>query len=216
VKVHRRGFTLTELLVVFAIIVIVTGIVISSQSSFNKTIVLSNTVYDIALSLRSAETFGLGGRAISTTPTGYGVHFDRALPKSFILFADTYPPASGTGCHATTDIAAPDAQSGDCMYYTQDVKVSTYTLGNNITISKICGFGGSGTQCSVGPPNANLATLDIVFARPNPDPLMSMNASYSAGATTAACLAFTSPQGGNRYLSISSSGLINANALSCP
>ena len=218
-----NGFTLAELLMVFAIIIIVTGVVISNQSSFNKTIILTNTAYDIALSLRSAETFGLGGHAINTTPTGYGIHFDSTLSKSFILFADSYPPASGSGCHAIPtggDPSALDVQPGDCAYSTganPDTVVNTYTLGNNITISKFCGTDTSGiTKCTAGT-NTLINSLDIVFARPNPDPLMSTNGAYSTlSPVTSACITVTSPQGGSRSVSVAASGQINANATSCP
>jgi hypothetical protein len=205
---------------VFAIIVIVTGVVISNQNSFNKTIILTNTTYDVALSLRSAETFGLGGRAINTVPTGYGIHFDRTSPKSFTLFADNYPPASGSGCHATTDITALDAQPGNCAYDSAantDTVIKTYTLGNNIMVSNFCGTDTTGTtRCSTGG-GTLINTLDVVFARPNPDPLISTNGAYSTiSPVTSGCLTITSLQGGSRYISIAASGQINANALSCP
>ena len=48
-----KGFTLIELLIVLAIIATVTTIALSSQSNFNKTLILANTAYDIALTLRS-------------------------------------------------------------------------------------------------------------------------------------------------------------------
>ena len=46
-----KGFTLIELMVVLAIIVVITTVVLTSQSSFNKSLILANTSYDIALSL---------------------------------------------------------------------------------------------------------------------------------------------------------------------
>ena len=94
----RRGFTLIEMLVVLAIIVTVTTIALSSQSAFNKTLILANTAYDIALTLRSAENFGIGSRALyRTANAGYGVHFQRGTLGSFILFADT-APAINSSC----------------------------------------------------------------------------------------------------------------------
>ena len=149
------GFTLIELLVVIAIITIISGIIFTSQSSFNKTLILANTAYDVALSLRGAETYGLGGHALSAVPTGYGLHFDRATPGSFLLFADSYPAASsGSACHAPTNTGGGlDAQPGDCSYESgtgKDTTVSNYTLGNNITVSDFCAFAaGAWTEWSV-------------------------------------------------------------------
>ncbi|HUY05374.1 MAG TPA: type II secretion system protein [Candidatus Paceibacterota bacterium] len=212
-----RGFTLIELLVVLAIITVISGIIFTSQSTFNKTLILANTAYDVALSLRSAETYGLGGHAMSAVPTGYGLHFDKAAPGSFLLFADSNPaPSTSSVCHTITDPTALDAQPGDCAYKAGlDTLVTSYTLGNNITISDFCAYPSSGSKlcASLG----NLSTLDIVFARPNPDPLMSANGLYSSIApVTSACLTITSPLGGSKYVSVEASGDIVANAAACP
>ncbi len=210
-----RGFTLIELLVVLAIIIALTGIVTTSQSSFNKTLILSNTAYDIALSLRSAETYGLGGKAITTMPVGYGLHFGGAMPaSSYILFADSYPAASvGSACHYPSNtLGGLDAQPGNCSYELGDTVVSTYTLWNGITIKDFCAYTTSWSCASTG-----LTSLDIVFARPNPDTLMSAGGSYSASfPVTRACITLQSPQGGLHFVSVESSGVINANATQCP
>ena len=204
-------------MVVLAIILTITGVVFTNQSSFNKTIVLANTAYDIALSLRSAETYGLGSRVVGgVVNTGYGMHFDIANPKSFTLFADTFPtPSTSSICHPTTDSAAPDAQSGNCGYeLNQDALVMNYVVGNGITISDFCAYTSSGWSCAA---NGSLHTLDIVFSRPNPDPFMSANGAYSGAApVTAACITVSSPLGGSRFVSVAASGEITANAASCP
>ena len=213
-----RGFTLIELLVVMAIITVISGIIFTSQSSFNKTLILANTAYDVALSLRSAETYGLGGHAMSAVPTGYGLHFDKAAPGSFLLFADSNPaPSTSSVCHTIIDPTALDAQPGDCAYNAGlDTLITSYTLGNNITISDFCAFAAGAWTCSSSH-GGSLTTLDVVFARPNPDPLMSANGLYSSvSPVTSACLTITSPLGGSRYVSVEASGDIVANAASCP
>ncbi|MFZ2501012.1 MAG: type II secretion system protein [Minisyncoccia bacterium] len=208
------GFTLVELLVVLAIITSITAVVFSSQSTFNKTLILANTAYDVALSLRSVETHGIGGRAISVYPTGYGIHLDHGAPGSFILFADVYPlPSLASVCHPTTDMSAPDAQPGNCKYDSSNGEwVSATTLGNNITISDFCAYppAPQGKLCTnLG----NLTSLDIVFARPNPDPLISPNGTFIAGTT--ACLTLSSAQGGSRSVSVLASGQITTSASPC-
>lgn len=209
----RRGFTLIELLVVLAIIVTLMTIVFTSQSSFNKTLVLANTAYDIALTLRSAESFGLSSRASgSTANVGYGVHFQTVTTGSFIFFADTYQ--AGIGCHPIIgDPTGPGATPGDCVYTSSsDYKVNDYTLGNGIYVKDFCAYSGSWSCALTG-----LISLDIVFAQPNPTPSISTNGSYSA-ALTKACLVLASPSapsGPYRYVSVESSGQITANASSC-
>lgn len=202
-----------------AIIVTITSVVFTNQSSFNKTLILANTAYDIALTFRSAATYGLGGRTIGNSQTGYGIHLDKATPKSFTLFADTYPaPSTASICHAITDPSALDAQPGDCVYTSLDAAsaVRTYAIGNNINISDFCASSSGNWSCAYAQ-GGGLTTLDIVFARPNPDALISKNGSYSSQSPiTSSCLAISSPDGGSRFVSVSSSGKITANALSCP
>lgn len=207
-----RGFTITELLVVLAIIAVVSAVVITSQSSFNKSIVLSNTAYDIALSLRSSQSFGLGSRAREVggavaVNAGYGLYFQSGVP-GFTLFADIIPSSSNASdsCHPKADSAAPDARPGNCKYDNGE-KVVNYTFGNGVTISKLCAYA-SGWSCS-------LSSLDIVFSRPNPVPFIRVNGDVTTSYTKA-CVAITSPHGGAAYVSVVASGQITANATQCP
>lgn len=218
----NAGFTLTELLVVLAIITIITSAVLTSQSSFNKTLILANTAYDIALTIRSAETIGLGSRVTGVSANaGYGLSFQKARPGSFTLFSDTYPAPSTTSvCHPIADVAAPNAKPGNCSYESaQNEKVVEYLLGNGITVSDFCAYALGSWTCTYAHDgySGGLSVLDIVFARPNPEPFISVNGSYSAAfPITAACLTITSPQGGGHFISVGSSGQIIANAASCP
>ncbi len=202
-----RGFTLIELLVVFAIIGIITGIVFTNQGTFNKTLLLSNTAYDIALSLRSAQTFGLGSRAVgSIANAGYGVHFQTSPSDSFFLFADTHSTAP-------MPCATPDCKPGDHAYtFGSDALIQTYALGNGIIVSDFCATRPGPTVACAYANGGGLTSLDIVFSRPNPDAFITANGSPY----TDACLTITSPQGGFRYISVGSSGAITANVSSCP
>jgi hypothetical protein len=190
-------------MVVLAIIGIITAVTLNSQSSFNKTLILANTAYDIALTLRSAETFGISSRAAGAVANaGYGLHFQRGT-AGFILFADTSPAAS---------CGTPDCKPGDHIYNAgSDVLIQTYALGNAITISDFCAFSAGSWSCEVAN-GGTLNSLDISFARPNPDAFIRANGSPY----TAACLKAASPQGGAQNVSLASSGAITANAASCP
>lgn len=206
-----KGFSLIEILVVFAIIVSIMSVVFTNQGSFNKSYVLANTAYDVALSLRNAETFGIGSRALGTiVNAGYGLHFDSNNNSSFQLFADTAPAASCT---------KPNCKPGNYAYTVgSDSLVRIYSLGNNITISDFCAYTTS-WSCTYAHDGASggLTSLDIVFVRPNPNPFMSGNGIYSqALPITNACLRLSSTQGTARYVSVSLAGEISPIATSCP
>lgn len=205
-----RGFTLTELMVVLAIIATITIVTIANQSSFNKTLILANTAYDIALTLRSAETYGIGSRAIGTVVNaGYGLHFETATRGSFTLFADSQPAPNANNCHGLPigGASAPDAKPGNCIYDgpNSGEKVTTYELGNGMTISDFCVYTFGAWSCA----SENLLVLDVVFARPNPDPFINREG-------TKACLTISSPQGDSRFISVLPSGAITVDASSCP
>lgn len=201
------------MLVVIAIIGIITLVVITSQGSFNKSIILSNAAYDVALALRSAESYGLSSRLTdpANTHVGYGLEF--SVGPTFTFFSDS-DPASPSACHPTPPAGAdaPDAKWGDCVYTAdKDAYISTYTLQRGITITEVCTYSSANTSCV----KAN--RLDVIYIRPDPHPYMSTNGTFNPGQpTTAACLALTSPQGGARYVAIAATGEINANATPCP
>lgn len=189
------------------IITIITAVVLTSQSSFNKTLILQNTAYDIALTLRSAETFGLSSRGFGTTyNAGYGLHFSSGAKDSFILFADTVDATGGTSCAGEL----PNCKPGDYVYTSgSDVLVRTYTLGNGITVDDFCVYSSGG-----GPADCSISSLDIVFERPNPDAHVTADDDaneYDGGA----CITVTSPQGGFKHVTVAASGQINGNASSC-
>jgi len=193
-------------MIVFAIIVTISGVVLSNQSTFNKTLVLSNTAYDIALSLRSAETYGISSRVSSggIVNAGYGIHVETAESSSLVFFADTSPAAS---------CSRPDCKPGDYAFVRGvDTIVQTYALGNGIRVSDFCAYNGSWTCASS--PAGGLSVLDIVFERPNPDAYI-----HSGGTLySKACLTIISSQaqGTGRFISIAASGQIVANAASDP
>jgi hypothetical protein len=212
-------------MVVLAIIMTITLVVITNQSSFNKTLVLANTAYDVALSIRNAETYGIGSNVVANgvANAGYGMHFQNGT--TYTRFIDVNSPNS-SNCHGLPtinglpDSSAPDAQWGDCVYQvTGDVKDLDYTLGNNVKISDICAFTND-WHCTYthGPADNSLTSLDIVFSRPNSTAFMSMNGVYSKiSPVTKACITLSEPQNNNvRYVSVSASGNIVANAPSCP
>lgn len=146
----NKGFTLIELLVSVAIFVIITSIILAKHSKFSGTLLLENLAYDIALTIRKAQVFGLSIREASpgVFDSGYGVHFDNVNNNLYIFFKD---------------------ENKNKKYDGSSEALETFTLGKGNIISKFCGTIVSGTEkCSP----SEITYLDIVFERPNPDAII--------------------------------------------
>ncbi|MES2225690.1 MAG: type II secretion system protein [Patescibacteria group bacterium] len=169
------GFTLVEMVVVLAIIGILTTITLLGQSTFNQSLLLTDTAYTMAFSAREAQSFGLSSRqfgGIQNAGAGYGLHFDRSLPGSYILFADIshfLTPVSSTICPPNVP-GTPEQRPGNCRYDASgpaDGTVETFTFSRGFTILRFCGkTSGSSKECS-DDSSLPLTSLDIVFTRPN-------------------------------------------------
>jgi prepilin-type N-terminal cleavage/methylation domain-containing protein len=90
---QSSGFGLIELMVSISIMVIVAGIILSRQSSFNGAVLLRSQAYEIALKIREVQ---LGAVSASDTVGGanfrsvLGINFstDTGLNKQYVLFRD--------------------------------------------------------------------------------------------------------------------------------
>lgn len=91
-KNKTLGFTLVEMLVSISIFAIVTAVVLIRNNEFNSGILFSNLVYEIALSIREMQTYGITVRAsdLGRFDNGYGVYFNISDTEksSFIQFTD--------------------------------------------------------------------------------------------------------------------------------
>ncbi len=171
VRQGSRGFTLVEMMVVLAIIVIITVITLVGQSSFNRSLILTDTAYTVAFSIREAQALGISSRAFTdgTTNAGYGVRFAAAPAGSYVLFADVHPTRTGniqnvSVCPGHTVGTGPEARPGDCRQTQGSEIVRTYTLNNNYKVSGFCGNDTAGVERC----NGNyLSAIDITYLRPN-------------------------------------------------
>ncbi|MEK7501417.1 MAG: type II secretion system protein [Patescibacteria group bacterium] len=144
----KKGFTLVELLVTTSIFVFITALLLTKYGNFNQSVLLTNLAYDIALTIRTAQTYGLSVQKSTGSATqfkyAYGVHFD-GNNQSFIFFTDS------------------DPDNGNKIYTNNDVKISTYNIKRGAKILGFC------TSDSCGNAPENIDSVDISFLRPNPD-----------------------------------------------
>lgn len=163
----KSGFTLIELLVAIVIFVITTGIVIFSQNKFDNGILLDNLAYDIAITVRQAQSFGVnvkessGGSSNVAFPP-YGVFFDlNQSNKNFILFSDPVidPNTGEADLKYTGDPSCP-ANDSEC--------IQKYSIKRGSYIKSLCSVDTSGNCVQTD-------QLTILFKRPNPDALIYNN-----------------------------------------
>ncbi|MEK7610005.1 MAG: type II secretion system protein [Patescibacteria group bacterium] len=162
-----RAFTLLELMVSVGIFALLTTLVVAKYGNFNGSVLLTNLAYDVAITIRTAQSYGLSVKDFNTTPGavdrfkyGYGVHFtsDGGLNDKMILFADNASVNVGfiniVPNNGVYNIGAPPF--GDTV-------ISTYYLKRGATISELC-VGSSSDKCKDNP-----SSVDITFKRPDPD-----------------------------------------------
>lgn len=180
------------MLVVVGIFALITLIALANHSRFNSSVLLGSLAYDIALSVREAQVYGLSVQSFNAGfQVGYGIHFSSAT--SYFLFADRSDAAGN---------ATPDNHYEAGL----DSIIRTYSVGQGHTIQSFCGMNSLGaSECSNGAPNP-IDHLDIVFFRPNPDANISSNnpGFYSSGRIIVA-----SPSGETRTITVQSTGQIS-------
>jgi len=159
----KKGFTLIELLVSMGIIVMITSVALVQHNQFNETLALTNLAYEVGLSVRQAQVFGLSVREFTgssgVTANLYGVHFDyiQSEPETrlkYVLYADN---------------DGNNNFSGD----SETVETTTITRGNYI--DKFCATRNNSTVCSDSLTDsavAAISSMSIRFDRPNPDAII--------------------------------------------
>lgn len=148
----EKGFTVLELVISIGIFALMSAVLLAKYGTFNQGVLLNNLAYDIALTIRNAQSYGLNVRSASRSANlfdnPYGVHFDLANdPTHFIFFVDL----NGNGVYDDDP---------------QIANLAKTTITRGSVISDLC-VGNSG--------NCNVDTLDITFKRPDPNAIIKHN-----------------------------------------
>src|SRR3989344_4125727 len=108
-----RGFTLIELVVTSAIILLITTFVLFQQTKFNSSTLLRSLTYSMALSVRQAQVYGTSVRESAPGSgffaQGYGIYFPGtgAGADTFYLFPDIAPSPNGNGSYDSASEGPP-------------------------------------------------------------------------------------------------------------
>jgi len=155
----KKGFTLVELLITVVIFVTITGVVLVNSNKFDSTVLLDNFAYDIALSIKQAQSYGVNVKESSTGvfSSGYGVYFDPIESNvNFILFNDMYD---------IDNIVSYDKKYNGsvtkCLIDDPEC-IQKYSLRRGVYIKSMCA-GTDEADCINNPINQ----LSILFQRPS-------------------------------------------------
>jgi prepilin-type N-terminal cleavage/methylation domain-containing protein len=182
------GFTVIELLVVTALIVVISSVVLANNSKFGGVVQLENYAYDVALTIRQAQVYGIAVQrfgASNNFTSAYGMHFDMSNIHDYILFADV----SGDGIYTSS----PTNEMVD------DDKIL-----RGYYITSLCVTDSSPTPIKTCSPSTT--AVDITFVRPEPDAYIRANG--LSGTYRSADIVLASPKGETMTVSVYSNGQI--------
>lgn len=129
---------------------IVSSVILASNSNFGGKILLENLAYDMALTVRQAQVYGISTQRFGANnySAGYGLHFAMSSPALYVLFAD--------------------AVTANGLYDSGEL-VQSIAIERGYTIQKLCATPINGSE------DCTLTQLDILFKRPEPDAWISAN-----------------------------------------
>ena len=162
---NPSGFTLIELVVASAIILIITGVIMFQQAKFNSATLMRSLTYSVALSVRQAQVYGTSVKEFSGVfAPGYGVYFPAsgASATTYYMFADIIPTGAGNGAY----------DSGEAL--------PVFTLGRGYVVGGLCAVLNGASTCTT------VSSLTVFFRRPNPDACIATNSAPAACAPGAA------------------------------
>jgi prepilin-type N-terminal cleavage/methylation domain-containing protein len=151
-KFFKRGFSLIELLVVLGIFVIITSVVLARQNRFSSDIILTDLAYQVAVSIRQAQVYGIGVRGSGAAyDIGYGVHFATPVPMTSYTF---FPDLNKNQQASASELSA----AGSSVYQIAKGKITDVCAYNTNTLQNTClSVSGNG-----------ISAFDVVYIRPNP------------------------------------------------
>jgi prepilin-type N-terminal cleavage/methylation domain-containing protein len=199
-----RGFTLIELLVVLAIVLIVSTVILFSAGRFNSAILLRSLAYEIGLSLREAQLYGVAVKETAPGSGNFSAAYGIYIPSSILgVERGTYPLFADLNANGLYDDGASSV-------------VENFTLQNYFTLENVCALRSGTLRCfaacpsplplgAVGCTPSSISWLSVTFKRPDPNAIIKtdLESGYSS-----AYITVLSQNGSTRSVSVSATGQI--------
>ena len=181
-KIHNKGFTLVEIILVVFITVIISSMVIFRYRDFSDSIELENMATDVTLAVREAQVFGISSRGTTSMESffhGYGISLTSADLHSYISFIDSH---------------------GDNLWYdSSNEQLRKTVFKQGYSIKDICA-----TPLSL-PEDCTITELNILFQRPNVNAIIK---TAEDSTSTKARIELISPSGNTANINVSETGQV--------
>ncbi|MFA7193510.1 MAG: prepilin-type N-terminal cleavage/methylation domain-containing protein [Candidatus Paceibacterota bacterium] len=163
-----RGFTLVEMTIVAAIFAILTVIVVVKYGDFTSNLLVTNMAYEIALTTRQAQAFGVGVRGFELDGDRgfgypYGVYFylNDGPSRDFVFFVDRNDDKRcGTGTESSGFSSCVCAAGDECinrLTLQRNIRITEIEVGNDSCVNEVVG--------SV----THVTAAAVTFKRPSPE-----------------------------------------------
>jgi prepilin-type N-terminal cleavage/methylation domain-containing protein len=147
-----KGFTLVELLVSVGIFALMTALLMTRYGNFNQGILLNNLAYDIALNIRSAQSYGLNVKSAPGAAANFSNDFRYPFGVEFESNSDVF-------------ILFADINSNGFFDDGLGAILTTRKIKNIASIDSLC-------VTNTGSCSTTVSTLTISFRRPDPNAII--------------------------------------------
>lgn len=205
-KSKASGFSIVELVVVITIMIVMTSIVIFNKRDFNDSMILTNLAYDIALSIREAQVYGIAVRASEG-------QFDKAYG---VNLSQTDPAEITTANHYVIFVDGSTNFPRDFMYQAGEILLREYRLNRGYFFSACVHLKSEpdpNIYASCSSESTSPSNMGVSFYRPDPDAYFSFSEGgsvvYDEKKIDKILIAVFSPSGVGREIVVYRNGQIS-------